>query len=121
MAAGGGILVVLGLLPVLGRVMNAIPLPVLGGAGIVLFGSVAAAGIRTLSRVEFTNPNVLIVATSIGVGLIPITVPEVYLHLPEWLATIFESGISACAIFAVLLNLAFNHFSRSNEPEPAAH
>ena len=120
-AAGGGILVVLGLLPVLGRVMNAIPLPVLGGAGIVLFGSVAAAGIRTLSRVEFTNPNVLIVATSIGVGLIPITVPEVYLHLPEWLATIFESGISACAIFAVLLNLAFNHFSRSDEPEPAAH
>ena len=61
-AAGGGILVVLGLLPVLGRVMNAIPLPVLGGAGIVLFGSVAAAGIRTLSRVNFTNSNVLIVA-----------------------------------------------------------
>lgn len=47
--------------------------------------------------------------------------PEVYLHLPEWLATIFESGISACAIFAVLLDLAFNHFSRSDEPEPAAH
>lgn len=115
-AAGGGILVVLGLLPVLGRIMNAIPQPVLGGAGIVLFGSVAAAGIRTLSRVEFTNANVLIVATSIGVGLVPITVPEVYLHLPEWLATIFESGISACAIFAVLLNLLFNHFSRTQEP-----
>jgi uric acid transporter len=120
-AAGGGILVLLGLLPVLGRIMNAIPLPVLGGAGIVLFGSVAAAGIRTLSRVEFTNSNVLIVATSIGVGLIPITVPEVYLHLPEWLSTIFESGISACAIFAVLLNLAFNHFSDEAEPVgPAA-
>ena len=51
-AAGGVILVVLGLLPVLGRVMNAIPQPVLGGAGIVLFGSVAASGIRTLSRVN---------------------------------------------------------------------
>ena len=91
-AAGGGILVLLGLLPVLGRVMNAIPLPVLGGAGIVLFGSVAAAGIRTLSRVNFTNSNVLIVAASIGVGIIPITVPEIYNHIPEWLATIFESG-----------------------------
>ncbi|WP_181780349.1 nucleobase:cation symporter-2 family protein [Pseudonocardia pini] len=120
-AAGGGILVVLGLLPVLGRVMNAIPLPVLGGAGIVLFGSVAAAGIKTLSRVEFTNSNILIVATSIGVGLIPITVPEVYLHLPEWLATIFESGISATAIFAVLLNLVFNHFSKTEEPAVPDH
>jgi uric acid transporter len=119
-AAGGGILVLLGLLPVLGRIMNAIPLPVLGGAGIVLFGSVAAAGIRTLSRVEFTNSNVLIVATSVGVGLVPITVPEVYLHLPEWLGTIFESGISACAIFATLLNLAFNHFSDAEPAAPAA-
>jgi xanthine/uracil permease len=115
-AAGGGILVLLGLLPVLGRVMNAIPLPVLGGAGIVLFGSVAAAGIRTLSRVDFHNSNVLIVAVSIGVGIIPITVPEIYNHIPEWLATIFESGISATAIFAVVLNLAFNHFSRTDEP-----
>jgi xanthine/uracil permease len=118
-AAGGGILVLLGLLPVLGRVMNAIPLPVLGGAGIVLFGSVAAAGIRTLSKVEFTNSNILIVAAAIGVGMIPITVPEVYTHLPDWLHKIFESGISACAIVAVVLNLLFNHFSRA-DAEPAA-
>lgn len=114
-AAGGVILVLLGLLPVLGRVMNAIPLPVLGGAGIVLFGSVAAAGIRTLSKVEFTNSNILIVAVSIGVGIIPITVPEVYNNIPEWLHHIVESGISATAIMAVLLNLAFNHFSRTEE------
>jgi uric acid transporter len=113
-AYGGGILVVLGLFPILGRIMNAIPQPVLGGAGIVLFGSVAAAGIRTLSRVKFTNSNVLIVAVSIGVGIIPITVPEIYVHLPEWLGKIFESGISATAIFAVLLNLAFNHFDKSS-------
>ena len=112
---------ILYLLPVLGRVMNAIPQPVLGGAGIVLFGSVAAAGIKTLSRVNFTNSNVLIVAVSIGVGIIPITVPEIYNHIPEWLHRIFESGISATAIFAVLLNLAFNHFSNTEEPAPAEH
>ena len=70
---------------------------------------------------EFTNANVLIVATSIGVGLIPITVPEIYTHLPEWLGTIFESGISATAIFAVLLNLLFNHFSNTDEEAPVAH
>jgi len=119
-AAGGGILVLLGLLPVLGRVMNAIPLPVLGGAGIVLFGSVAAAGIRTLSKVEFTNSNILIVASSIGVGMIPITVPEVYQQIPDWLHKI-ESGIRACAIVAVLLNLAFNHFTTDQQPAPADH
>jgi xanthine/uracil permease len=47
--------------------------------------------------------------------MIPITVPEVYKQLPDWLHKIFESGISACAIIAVLLNLAFNHFS-SRQP-----
>lgn len=120
-AAGGAILVLLGLLPVLGRVMNAIPLPVLGGAGIVLFGSVAAAGIRTLSKVEFTNANILIVASSIGIGMIPITVPEVYENIPEWLHKILESGISACAIVAVLLNLAFNHFTQQEPEVPAEH
>ncbi|MDL5155559.1 nucleobase:cation symporter-2 family protein [Actinomycetospora termitidis] len=118
-AAGGGILVLLGLLPVLGRVMNAIPLPVLGGAGIVLFGSVAAAGIRTLSRVEFTNSNILIVAASIGLGIVPITVPEVYDHIPEWLGHIVESGISAAAITAVVLNLVFN--GRGSPEEAPAH
>lgn len=51
--AGGAILVVLGLLPVMGGVVAAIPSPVLGGAGIVLFGTVAASGIRTLSKVEY--------------------------------------------------------------------
>ena len=115
-AAGGGLLVLLGLLPVLGRVMNAIPLPVLGGAGIVLFGSVAAAGIRTLSRVEFTNSNILIVAASIGLGMVPITVPEVYAQIPDWLGHIVESGISAAAITAVVLNLVFNGRGAADEP-----
>lgn len=56
-AAGGGILVVLGLLPILGRVVAAIPTPVLGGSGIVLFGTVAASGIRTLSKVKYDGMN----------------------------------------------------------------
>jgi hypothetical protein len=52
-AVGGVLLVVFGLLPVVGRVVAAIPYPVLGGAGIVLFGSVAASGVKTLSQVAF--------------------------------------------------------------------
>ncbi len=68
-AAGGAILVLLGLFPVIGRAVAAVPLPVLGGAGIVLFGTVAASGIRTLSKVSYEdNLNLVIVAVSIAVG-----------------------------------------------------
>ncbi|KJL36906.1 nucleobase:cation symporter-2 family protein [Microbacterium azadirachtae] len=108
--AGGGVLVILGLLPVLGRVVGAIPTPVLGGAGLVLFGSVAASGIRTLAKVEYRdNMNLVIVATSIAVGMLPIAVPTIYEQMPAWFVTIFHSGISSAAVVAILLNLLFNH------------
>ncbi|MER1157101.1 solute carrier family 23 protein, partial [Pseudomonas aeruginosa] len=69
-ATGGLFLVILGLLPVMGRVIAAVPTAVLGGAGIVLFGTVAASGIRTLSKVDYrNNMNLIIVATSIGFGM----------------------------------------------------
>lgn len=64
-AAGGSVLFALGLFPVLGRLVASVPLPVLGGAGIVLFGSVAASGIRTLSKVSYDgNLNLVIVAVA---------------------------------------------------------
>ena len=108
--AGGVVLVVLGLLPVLGRVVAAVPTPVLGGAGIVLFGSVAASGIRTLAKVDYRgNMNLVIVATSIGIGMLPIAAPTIYDQMPAWFNTIFHSGISSAAVAAILLNLLFNH------------
>lgn len=114
-AAGGVILVLLGLLPVLGRVVAAVPTAVLGGAGIVLFGTVAASGIRTLAKVEYrNNMNLIIVATSIGFGMIPIAAPAFYDKFPDWFATIFHSGISSAAVMAILLNLLFNHLKAGN-------
>lgn len=114
-ATGGVILVVLGLLPVMGRVIAAVPTPVLGGAGIVLFGTVAASGIRTLSKVSYkNNVNLIIVAASLGFGMIPIAAPTFYHHFPNWFETIFHSGISSAAIMAILLNLIFNHFTTGN-------
>ena len=96
----------------LGRVVAAVPTPVLGGAGIVLFGTVAASGIRTLAKVNYKgNMNLIIVAASIGAGLIPIAAPTFYDEFPEWFATIFHSGISSAAIMAILLNLFFNHLT----------
>lgn len=117
-ATGGVFLVVLGLLPFMGRVIAAVPTSVLGGAGIVLFGTVAASGIRTLSKVDYrNNVNLIIVATSIGFGMIPIAAPNFYDHFPSWFATIFHSGISSSAIMAIILNLAFNHFTTGNSDQ----
>ncbi|TDT79221.1 NCS2 family nucleobase:cation symporter-2 [Arthrobacter sp. AG258] len=114
-SAGGVILVVLGLLPVLGRVVAAVPTPVLGGAGVVLFGTVAASGIRTLSKVDYkNNMNLIVVAASIGFGMIPIAAPTFYDQFPSWFGTIFHSGISSAAVMAILLNLLFNHFRAGN-------
>ncbi|MCU1518052.1 MAG: uracil-xanthine permease [Pseudarthrobacter sp.] len=114
-AAGGVILVLLGLLPVLGRVVAAVPTAVLGGAGIVLFGTVAASGIRTLAKVEYrNNMNLIIVAASIGFGMIPIAAPTFYDKFPTWFGTIFHSGISSAAVMAILLNLLFNHLKAGN-------
>lgn len=108
-SAGGVILLVLGLLPVLGRVVAAIPMPVLGGAGVVLFGSVAASGIRTLSKVDYKeNMNLVVVATSLAFGMIPIVMPAFYDQFPGWVRTLFHSGISATCLVAFVLNILFN-------------
>ncbi|MGW3247043.1 nucleobase:cation symporter-2 family protein [Streptomyces sp. NPDC001070] len=109
-ATAGGILVLLGLLPKLGAVVAAIPAPVLGGAGLVMFGTVAASGVRTLSSVDFHgNSNLTVVAVSVAVGLLPVGVPTVYDGFPDWFQTVMDSGISAGCITAIVLNLLFNH------------
>ena len=87
-AAGGIILLVLGLIPKLGALVTAVPLFVLGGAGIVMFGMVAATGIRILASIDYkTNRNnVFIVAISIGFGMIPLVAPAFFAALPKGLA-----------------------------------
>ncbi|WP_259461864.1 solute carrier family 23 protein, partial [Enterobacter sp. R1(2018)] len=108
-AAGGIVLVALGLLPVLGRIIACIPMPVLGGAGVVLFGSVAASGIRTLAKVDYReNMNLVVVATALAFGMIPIVMPTFYDRFPDWVHTLLHSGISATCLAAFMLNLLFN-------------
>lgn len=108
-ATAGVILVLLGLMPVVGRLVAAIPMPVLGGAGIVLFGTVAASGIRTLAKVDYNEQkNLIIVATSLAIGLIPIVNAEFYAQFPIWVKTLLHSGISSTCITAILLNILFN-------------
>ncbi|GGL81643.1 permease [Streptomyces fumigatiscleroticus] len=112
-AAGGGFLVLMGLCPVAASLIAVVPRPVLGGAGVVLFGSVAASGIQTLMRAGLDRDNnVLIVAVSLAVGIVPITEPEFYHAFPETARIVLDSGISTGCVAAVLLNLVFNHLGR---------
>ena len=121
-ATSGLVLLLLGLFPVLGSLVALVPLPVLGGAGLALFGSVAASGIRTLSEVKFDgNANTVVVAISLAVGVTPIAVPEFYEEFPTWFQVIFESGISAAAISAVILNAIFNPLTDEHETPDDGH
>src|SRR6201984_3826899 len=113
---------VLGLLPELAGLVEAVPLVVLGGAGLVMFGMVAATGARILTAVDFkTNRyNLFVVAISIGFGLIPLAAPRFFRTLPHDLQPLLESGLLLCAVVAVLLNAFFNGISGSKAAEADA-
>ena len=108
--AGGVIMVILGLLPKMAAFVEAIPQFVLGGAGLVMFGMVAATGIRILSTVDYkgNRNNLYIVALAIGFGLIPLVAPRWTQHMAHGLHPLLESGILLTAVAAVVLNIFFN-------------
>jgi xanthine permease len=119
-ALGGGVLALLGLSPILAAVVGVVPLPVLGGAGIALFGTVAASGIRTLGKVNYdNNANVVIVAVTLAFGLIPVVASDFWDEFPDWFVTVFHSGISAASIVAVVLNVFFNVFKPGTPSNPS--
>jgi uracil-xanthine permease len=108
--AGGVIMIVLGLLPKMAAFVESIPTFVLGGAGLVMFGMVAATGIRILSTVDYkgNRHNLYIVALAIGFGLIPLVAPRWTQQMAHGLHPLLESGILLTAVAAVALNLFFN-------------
>ena len=108
--AAGIIMVVLGMLPKMAALVESVPQFVLGGAGLVMFGMVAATGIRILANVDFKNNrhNLYIVAIAIGAGMIPLVAPRWSQQMPHALHPLLESGILLTAVAAVALNLYFN-------------
>jgi uric acid transporter len=114
----GAILLSLGLLPKLSNVIASIPVVVLGGAGIAMFGMVAATGIKILSKVNYDSKNnLLIVAISLGVGVVPLVAPTFFHRLPQWTAPLTHSGITLTAILAIALNAFFNRAESAEEVE----
>ena len=109
-ATAGGILVVLGCLPKLAFFAASIPQYVLGGAALVMFGMVAATGVRILGHVDFVEnkKNAYIVAVSVALGMIPLVADRFFAQLPELAAKFCQNGILLGTLCAVLLNLLFN-------------
>lgn len=100
-----GFFLLAGLFPVIGGVIQAVPQPVLGGATIIMFGSVATAGIRILSNVNFTKRSAIILATSLGLGLGVAFAPDLLDQMPPLVKNIFSSGISTGGICALVMNM----------------
>lgn len=108
--AGGVILIVLGLAPKFAAVAASIPVYVMGGALIVIFGMVCAVGVKILAAVNFSERgNLYIVGFSLVMGLIPVLAPRFYERVPAFLDPLTHSGITTAAITAFLLNLYFFH------------
>jgi NCS2 family nucleobase:cation symporter-2 len=112
--AGGVVMLILGLIPKLAFIVASIPPCVLGGAGFIMFGMVAATGIKILATVDYAKQrnSVLVIAISIGFGLIPIVAPTFFHAFPEALKPIFGDGIILTSIAAVALNVFFNPTDR---------
>ena len=108
--AAGLIMIVLGMLPKMAALVESIPQFVLGGAGLVMFGMVAATGIRILANVDFRSNrnNLYIVAISIGAGMIPLVAPRWTQQMAHSLHPLLESGILLTSLSAVVLNFFFN-------------
>lgn len=104
-ALGGVALVLFGLVPKLAAVITAMPLPVLGGAAIAMFGAVAAAGIDQLRAVEMNQRNALIFALAVGLGLGVATAPgETFAALPTVLRVPLESSVAVGGTLAIVLD-----------------
>ena len=101
----GVILILLGIFPIVGAVLQQMPKPVLGGATLVMFATVAAAGVKILKHVPLNRRNMLIIAVSFGLGLGVMMVPEAVAQLPKIAKNIFSSAVTVGGLSAILLNL----------------
>lgn len=110
-AAAAVIMIVLGCIPKLAAIMACVPLPVLGGAALSMFATVAVVGIQTLTKVDFDNQNnMIIVGTSVGLGMLATAQPHIADNFPHWAQIVFGSGITLGSMSAMVLHLIFNHF-----------
>lgn len=100
-------LILLGLFPQVSGFVQHIPEPVLGGATLVMFGTIAASGVRIVSRVALNRRAMMIIALSLGIGLGVSQQPQIFQFMPDWVKSLFSSGIAAGGLTAIILNFIF--------------
>lgn len=99
------ILCVLGLFPIIGGILTTIPKPVIGGATLVMFGTVAAAGIKIIAREELDRRNLMILAVSFGIGLGVMLVPDMIKEMPKLMQSVIGSPVTTSGIAAIIMSL----------------
>lgn len=99
------LLIILGIFPAIGNVFSLMPAPVLGGATLLMFGTVAAAGIRIIASQTINRKATLVMAISFAMGLSVEMVPDILKQLPESLQSIFSSGITTGGLTAIITNM----------------
>lgn len=113
----GVMLCVIAFFPKIGAILAAVPAPALGGAAIAMFGIVAAAGIQSLSKVDYASNqnNILIVALTLAIAFIPIMSPQLFQQLPDWTQSILHSSVVVACVVSVGLNLVLNGLGKADE------
>jgi uracil-xanthine permease len=120
-ATSGVILILLALFAPLGRLINAIPGPVVGGTAVIVFCIIAVMGIDQLRKVDLhDHGNLFTLAAGLTMGLLPILVTGIYSKFPFYVQMVLGNGLAAGTITAVLLNIAFQHLGARKEPAVAA-
>jgi xanthine permease XanP len=113
------LLVLFGLFPIIGGVFQQLPKPVLGGATLVMFGTIAAAGIRILATQDLDRRTMLIMAVSFGLGLGVAMVPDVLKEMPKMVQNILGSAVTMAGLSAILLNVVLPQAESENVVDAA--
>lgn len=121
-ALAGAFLIVLGLSPYLASIAAALPKPVVGGAGFVMFGTLVVVGIKTLHGVDFEGSyrNFIVVGLTVAMAMIPLTKPEFFQFMPAWSQVVFKSSVILGAVTAIVLNALLNGVGYRVEAHGAA-
>lgn len=110
-----GFLLLLGVFPAIGSIFSLIPDPVLGGATLLMFGTVAASGVRIIASQHIDRKAVLVMAISFSFGLSVELVPDILNHFPAAIKSVFSSGITTGGVAAILANICIQIKDSSKE------
>ena len=105
-ATGAGIMILAGLFPIFGALLNTLPEAVLGGCTIIMFGNIVISGLQMISNCGFSQRNITIAALSLSVGIGFTQVPEIFSIFPDVVQNVFaDNCVATVFLIAIIANL----------------